>query len=189
MYEARSPIGNIAEMRKKVQSLGAQLLGGYRFVDIIFMEIDKRSVDLNIEVVRLRVSRESHTRTPKALVTEKSILWSGSGCKQDRIRLSSPFETPDEAIRFIEIHYSGTLERSFEYSREGWVYCSDNTNFYIEDIALQNFSPSIEVEAEEETELTMWFALLDLREIYFNSVPELVRRHLAGIPPEVLQIS
>ena len=84
-------------------------------------------------------------------------------------------DTEKEAFAFIKENIS-EFEKECEYSREGWQYELKTHRIFIENI--EKYRPSIEIEADNESDLQILFQKIGAGKIVTESVPEIMRRIL-----------
>ena len=73
-------------------------------------------------------------------------------------------------------HYGNWLEEDYEYSREGWEYSLGKNGIFIEYI--EKLGPTIEIEADNKSDLEDLFKLFEVRERFSESTPEIMRKLL-----------
>lgn len=174
MIEARGIIKNIQETKMKIEKIGGKYDSRYSYADIIFIPISGEA-DLNKEFVRVRVLKVNNWQTKNVVLVHKTAEWKGKA-KIDNFILKKEFNTAEEAIDFIKEHYKGKLKESFKYFREGWEYHFGKNRIFVEDI--EKLGPTIEVEAENENELSDIFKSLEIMEKVSDSVPEMIGKIL-----------
>ncbi len=174
MIEARGIIKNVDETKKKIEKIGSVYDSYYSYTDIIFIPISGE-VDLNKEFVRVRVLKVNNWQTKNVILVHKKAEWNGTS-KIDNFILKKEFNTVEEAVNFIKEYYKNKLKESFRYSREGWEYHFGKNRIFVEDI--EKLGSTIEVEAENENELSCIFKKLEITERVSDSVPEMMRKAL-----------
>jgi len=174
MIEARGIIPNIEQCIMRVESLGGIFKNRYAFTDIIFMPTD-RVIDLNSEFIRLRIYKENGWPTKNIILTHKMSSWTGSS-KIDTLLVKEEFDTIHEAAEFIKKNYDNKIGEGFKYARKGWMYTVGKIKVYIEQI--ERFPPSIEVQADTESDIADFFKLVGVTQRVSESAPEFMRKIL-----------
>lgn len=172
MIEGRAIISGIEDTRKKVEQLGATFKGEYIFKDVIFIP-KKDDFNLSDDFLRMRVYSKTNWPTKNVVLVRKQTEFKSTG-KIDKIILKKEFDTENEALNFVEESLSSEFIMGFEFSRTGWQYQLENHRIFIENV--EDFKPSIEIEAETEEELKSLFDKFDIIEIINESMPEIMRR-------------
>lgn len=174
MLEARGKIENIEEIKKIIERIGGVYDSHYSFTDVIFIP-ESGLADLSDGFVRVRILKVKNWKTSNVSVVYKTAEWKGQA-KIDNVVLKKEFDKVEDAFDFIKENYKGALKEGFRYFREGWQYHFGNNRIFVEDI--EKLGPSIEVEAENESELDDIFKKLLIVKRVSGSVPELMRRVL-----------
>lgn len=174
VIEVRGIIKNIDYAKKRVEDLGAISKSYYSFTDIIYTPLQEE-INLNNDFTRLRVYKENNWPTKNFILVRKKTKWD-KDTKIDEIVLRQEFETLGDALNYIEDKFKGSLQKKFEYFREGWEYELGKNRIFIEDI--KDFKPTVEIQSENKKELTDLFKQLEVKEILTDSVPEIIRKIL-----------
>lgn len=172
MIEGRAVISSIEHAKKKVEELGAIFKGEYIFKDIIFFP-EKEDFNLSDDFLRMRVYLKTNWPTTNVVLIRKQTEFKSTG-KVDRIIFKEEFDTEKEALGYVENNLSSEFKLGFEFSRTGWQFQLENHRLFIEDI--DDFKPSIEIEAKTEEELKSLFDKLDIIKKINESIPEIMRR-------------
>lgn len=171
MIEGRALIRDIEHTKCVVEALGAHFKSTYTLKDIIFIP-RKGEYNLSEDVLRVRVNIESDWPTKRVILVRKQTTFKNTG-KEDKILLKKEFDTLKEANTFIQAQ-SPAFKKGFEYTRTGWQYQLHTNRIFIEDI--HDWRPSIEIEAENETELEHLFNNIGILERIKETVPEIMRK-------------
>lgn len=150
MIEARGIIKNIEEIKTKIEKIGCIYDSHYSYTNNIFIPI-LGEADLNKEFIRVRVLKVNNWQTKNVVLVHKTAEWKGNA-KRDNLVLKKEFDAGEEAVDFIKEYYKGELKESFKYFRDGWEYHFGKNRIFVEDI--EKLGPTIEVEAENENELS-----------------------------------
>ena len=182
MEEARYFVESIADIRARLEQMGAAGQGEYSFTDTIFCLVGK-NVDLNLGYIRLRhTQRSNRPGNPFTITRKQTILGNGTNRRVYTLHLSPPIDNETEAIEMLKFKCGGDLEQLLQYSRIGWEYLWEYSkrtiNIFVESIAVAGLHPSVEIEAENAATLEHCAAQLGLQERITYSVPEMVRKHL-----------
>jgi adenylate cyclase class IV len=176
--EGRGFIKSIEETKRKIEALGAKFKNNYAFTDYIFIP-KKGRIDLNQEVVRVRVYKLNNWPGKDVVLTEK-VTERYKGFKTSKTKLRKEFDKQEEAFNFLKNRF----RKYIEYFREGWYFDLDGVRLWVEDI--KGFKPTIEIEAATTKELEAVFKQLGVKERVSDSVPRLMERHLPKTTPGVV---
>ena len=164
---------SIEKAKASVENLGGQFKGNYIFKDIIFVP-RKKIYNLNEDFLRIRSYVKTNLLTKNVVLVRKKTEWKKQG-KLDKIILKKEFDTEKEAFLFIEENLPD-FEKGFEYRREGWQYELEKNKIFVENI--EEYSPSIEIETNDEKDLQILFNKIGVKDLVRDSVPEIMRRIL-----------
>ena len=173
MIEGRALVQSLEKAKASVTKLGGQFKSYYIFKDVIFVP-KKKNYNWGEDLVRVRVYCKNDWPTKKVVLVRKKTEWKGQG-KKDTIILKKEFDTEKEAFAFIKKNVS-EFEKECEYLREGWQYELKTYRIFIENI--EKYRPSIEIEADNESDLQILFQKIGAGKIVTESVPEIMRRIL-----------
>lgn len=174
MIVGRALINSIEETKSKVESLGGELKSNFIIKDIIFVPY-KEDYNLTDDFVRLRVNIKSNWNTRRVVVTRKKTEFQDTG-KVENYLLKEELDSEEEAFQFIQENLS-EFKQGFNFKKEGWQYQLNDNRIFIEDI--QNWKPSVEIEAKDESELKELFDNLNVLDILNKSVPEIMENELS----------
>jgi hypothetical protein len=169
--EARGKIRDIDEAIDTAKKIGGVFKGSYRATDIIF----KSKKEDEKGVIDLRVFELNNRQTKNYKFIHKIAEWSDK-TKKDRIILKSEFYTMGDALNFIIDHYDNNLVEHYKYSREGWEYHLEKGDIFIEYI--EKFGSTMEIEADNKSDLEELFKLFEVEERFSESTPEIMRKLL-----------
>jgi adenylate cyclase class IV len=172
ILEARGKIKDINDARKTAEKIGGIFKGFYSNTDIIFKA---KESDPEKGVITLRRFKINSRQTENYIFTHKIAEWSDK-IKTDKIILKSRFDTMEKALDFMTDHYGSGLKYHYEYSREGWEYSLGNNGIFIERI--EKLGPTLEIEAENKSDLENLFKLFEVGERFSESTPEIMRKLL-----------
>lgn len=172
MIWGRSIVKNIKEAKRKIEQLGGKFKNYYSFKDIIFAPKTGK-IDLNRKFIRLRVYKVNNWPTKDVILVHKITQWKAKSKFEDFV-LKKGFNTAKEAFSFIKIHFKNELKKGFEYFREGWEYRLGKKRIFVEDI--KDFKPTVEIEAENEKELSKVFKKLDAVARVTDSIPRIMSK-------------
>ena len=77
---------------------------------------------------------------------------------------------------FIQNNFTERFEEAFSYARTGWQYTWKDYRIFVEDI--EHLGASIEIEATAVEKLQTILQTLPVREVYHDSMAELMRKKL-----------
>lgn len=177
MIESRALIESLEKAKASVVKLGGQFKSNYSFKDVIFVP-KKIKYNLSEDFVRVRVYIKNDWPSKNVVLVKKKTEWREQG-KVDNVVLKKEFDAEKEAFAFIEKKLPD-FEKGFEYRREGWQYELDKHRIFIEDI--EKYRPSIEVEANDEKDLQIFFQKIDIIKPVRKSVPEIMHEILKSLP-------
>jgi adenylate cyclase class IV len=169
--EARGKIRDIEEAIDMAKKIGGIFKGSYRATDIIF----KSKKEDEEGVIDLRIFELNNRQGKNYIFVHKIAEWSDK-IKKDKIILKGEFDTMGEVLDFIADHYGDSLKEHYEYSREGWEYNVGKSDIFIENI--EKLGPTIEIEADNKSDLENLFKLFEVEKRFSESTPEIMRKLL-----------
>lgn len=170
IFEARGKIKYIKDAINVAEKIGGIFKGSYSFTDIIFKA---KKADSEKGVITLRIFKINNRQTKNYIFTHKIAEWSDK-TKTDKIILKSKFDTMEEALDFMIDYYGDGLKEDYEYSRDGWEYHLNKNRIFIENI--EKLGPTIEIEAENKSDLENLFKLFEVSERFSESTSEIMRK-------------
>lgn len=171
IFEARGKIKDINDARNVAEKIGGIFNGYYSATDIIF-----RSKKSDLEgILDLRIFKINNRQTKNYILTHKTAEWSDK-IKTDKIILKNNFDTIEEALDFMKDHYGNDLKEYYKYSREGWEYHLEKGDLFIE--CVEKLGPTMEIEADNKSDLENLFKLFEVGEYFSEPVPEIMRKLL-----------
>lgn len=170
IFEARGKIKDIKDARNVAEKIGGISKGYYRAEDIIF---EAKETDSEKGVIDLRIFKINNRQTKNYIFTHKIAEWSGK-TKTDKIILKDKFDTMEEVLDFMIDHYGDVLKEDYKYSREGWEYNLEKGDIFIE--CIEKLGPTMEIEADNKSDLENLFKLFDVSERFSESTPEIMRK-------------
>jgi adenylate cyclase class IV len=169
MIEKRAKIDNIDKAKKYLKFWGAEYKGSYNFNDIIYNP-EEEKIDLKERYARLRIYKKNNWDTEyKASLVKKEIEIE-KGQKKKKTILKKGFKSLKEAYNYIDKNLK--YKKLFEYKRKGWEYELGSNKIFLENI--EQLGPTVEIESEYEDEIKKLFEVLDVKEEYGDSVPEIM---------------
>ncbi len=168
--EARGKIKDIKDARKVAKKIGGQFKGPYYATDIIFKS---KKAEYEKGVIDLREFKINNRKTKNFILTHKIAEWSDN-TKTDKFLLKDKFESMGEALAFMIVHYGEDLKEYYRYSREGWEYHLKKGDIFIEYIEI--LGPTIEIEADNKSDLEDLFKLFEVTERFSETTPEIMRK-------------
>ena len=170
ILEARGKIKDIKDARNIAEKIGGIFKGSYCATDIIFKV---KETDSEKGVIDLRIFKINNRQTKNYIFTHKIAEWSGK-TKTDKIILKCKFDTMEEVLDFMIDHYGDVLKEDYKYSREGWEYNLEKCDIFIE--CIEKLGPTIEIEAENKSDLENLLKFFDIGELFSESTPEIMRK-------------
>lgn len=171
ILEARGKIRDIDEATDTAKKMSGVFKGSYRFTDIIF----KSKKEDEKGIINLRIFDLNSRETKNYSFIHKIAEWSDK-IKKDKIILQGKFDTIGEVADFIADHYGDNLIEHYKYSREGWEYHLEKGDIFIESI--EKLGPTMEIEADNKSDLEDLFKLFEVEERFSESTPEIMRKLL-----------
>jgi len=171
-FEARGKIKDIKDARNVAEKIGGIFKGYYHAVDVI---LKPKEEDREGGIIDLRIFDINNRQTKIYTITQKIAEWSGN-TKKDKIIIKREFDEFEKVLNFIKDHYGNILDYHYEYARDGWEYHLENGDIFIEYI--ENLGPTIEIEAENKSDVETLFKFFEVREYFYEPVPEIMRKLL-----------
>jgi adenylate cyclase class IV len=170
IFEARGKISNIKNARNVAEKIGGIFKGYYSAEDVIFKA---KKTDPEKGVIDLRIFKINNRQAKNYIFTHKIAEWSDK-IKTDKILLKDRFDTMEEVLNFMIDHYGDVLKEDYKYSREGWEYNLEKGDIFIE--CIEKLGPTIEVEADNKSDLENLFKCFEVNERFSESTPEIMRK-------------
>ena len=162
-FEVRAIVNDIEQVKEKLSSLSAVFKSDYSFKDYIYYPKD-RTIDLNKEIVRLRVYQKTNwIQQPVELAYKLKIFYGHSGST----KFKKQFNLMKETDGFLKNY---TL--AFTYSRTGFEYSMGNIKVFLEEI--EGLAPSLELLSFSKDEISELLEELKPLQILSDSVPKLI---------------
>jgi len=168
--ESRGKIKDIKDAKNVAKNVGCEFKGYYSARDMIF-----KSKKAERGIIDLRAFSMNNRQSKNYILTQKIAEWSGK-TKKDKIVLKDSFDTMGEALAFMIVHYGEDLKEDYRYSREGWEYGLEKGDIFIE--VIEKLGPTIEIEADNKSDLEDLFKLFEVTERFSESTPEIMRKLL-----------
>lgn len=172
ILEARGKIKDIKEARNVAEKIGGIFKGYYSAADIIF-KAKETDPEKGKGVIDLRIFKINNRQTKNYIFTHKIAEWSDK-TKTDKIIIKGKFDTMEEVLDFMIDHYGDVLKEDYKYSREGWEYHLEKGDIFIE--CIETLGPTMEIEADNKSDLENLFKFFDISERFSESTPEIMRK-------------
>jgi hypothetical protein len=171
VLEARGKIKDVDKAIDTTKKIGGVFKGYYRATDIIF----KSKKEDEKGVIDLRIFELNSRQTKNYKFIHKIAEWSDK-IKKDKVILKGEFDTMGDFLNFIADHYGDNLVEHYKYFREGWEYHLEKGDIFIEYI--EKLGPTMEIEADNKSDLEDLFKLFEIEERFSESTPEIMRKLL-----------
>lgn len=171
VLEARGKIKDLKIARDTAEKIGGIFKGHYRAKDIIF----KSKKEDEKGTICLRMYGLNNRQGKDYIFIHKVAKWSGN-TKKDEVILRGEFDKMEEVANFIMVHYGESLMENYEYSRHGWEYQLEKGDIFVEYI--DTLGPTMEIEADTESDLESLFGLFEVDKRFSESTSEIMRKLL-----------